>query len=171
MNWLYFAGGVFALVAIAWVAVVWRRQWSWPGLIAAVGCLVVAGLNSAAPVRGAMDPNYAGYTFGFAHSDKGLGVTLIAGAIWLACVASAFIAVTRRQGPGLWVVAATCAALLVIIGWPTVSTALADPGGNSIELGEYLTIPGLVGTAVLLLLVVVPFAVGLAWSIRLAARE
>jgi hypothetical protein len=168
MNWLYFAMTVFGVVTIVWVMTLRKRQWEWAGLVAGVGCLVTAGLNSAAPVRGIMDPNYAGYTFGLAHSDKGVGVTLVAGAIWLACVSAAFIAVTRTRGPALWWVAATCAALLLIIGWPTVSTVVTDPHSNSIELGEYLTIPGLVGSAILLGLVVAPFVVGLGWASRQA---
>ena len=170
MNWLYFAMAVFGAVTIAWLVTLRKRQWAWAGLVAGVGCLVTAGLNSAAPVRGLLDPNYAGYSFGLAHSDKGIGVTLVAGTIWLACVASAFIAVTRRGGSALWFVAATCAAMLVVIGWPTVSAAVADPSSNSIELGEYLTIPGLVGSALLIVLVVVPFVIGLAWAARQATN-
>ena len=171
MNWLYFAMAVFGAVTVVWIMTLRKRQWEWAGLVAGIGCLVTAGLNSAAPVRGVMDPNYAGYTFGLAHSDKGIGVTIVAGAIWLACVASAFIAVTRRAGSALWIVAVTCAAMLVVIGWPTVSAALSDPRSNSIELGEYLTIPGLVGSAILIALVAIPFLVGLIWSARAALRS
>lgn len=171
MNWLYFAFAIFALAIVAWLTALRRGQWAWPGLVAGIGCLVTAGLNSAAPVRGALDPNYAGYTFGLAHADKGPGVTLVAGSIWLACVVSALLAASRASGRALWIVAATCAALLVIIGWPTVQGVLADPGSNSIELGEYVTIPGLAGSAILVALVVLPFAIGLVWSARAAMRD
>jgi hypothetical protein len=170
MNWLFFALGVFGLAVVAWLAALGRGNWEWPGLIAGLGCLVTAGLNSAAPVRGLLDPNYAGYAFGLARADKGIEVTLVAGAIWLACVASALIAATRARGSALWLVAATCAALLVVIGWPTLSGVVKDPSSNSIELGEYLRIPGLLGSAVLLALVVLPFAIGLVWSAK-AARD
>jgi len=170
MNWLNFALVVSGLLVALWAVVLQRRRWSWQGLIVGLGCLATAGLNSAAPVRGLLDPNYAGYTFGLAHSEKGVGVTLVAGAIWLACVASAFIAVTRTRGRALWVVAATSAAMLLIIGWPTVAAELADPSSNSIELGEYLTIPGLLGSAILIGLVVVPFVIGLVWASR-GARQ
>ena len=171
MNWVAFAAGIAGLVLVAWVIVLRRGNWAWPGLVAGLGCVVVAALNSAAPVRGLLDPDYAGYTFGLAHSDKGVGVTLVAGSIWLACVASALIAASRTRGAALWLVAATCAALLAIIGWPTVTAALTDPAANSIELGEYLKVPGLVGTVVLLALVVAPFAVGLVWAARAAPRD
>jgi hypothetical protein len=170
MNWLYFALGVFALALAAWLVALRRGNWAWPGLVAGLGCLVTAGLNSAAPVRGLLDPNYAGYAFGLAHAGKGIEVTIVAGAIWLACVASALIAASRTRGTALWLVTATCAGLLVVIGWPTVSGALADPGSNAIELGEYLRIPGIAGSAILLVLVVAPFAIGLVWSAR-AARD
>jgi hypothetical protein len=171
MNWLYFAFAIFAIAVLAWLVALRRGNWSWPGLVAGVGCLVTAGLNSAAPVRGAIDPDYAGYTFGLAHSDKGPGVTLVAGSIWLACVVSAWLAATRVAGRSLWIVAATCAALLAIIGWPTLQAVVANPSANSIELGEYVTIPGLVGSAILLALVVVPFAIGLVWAGRAAMRD
>lgn len=86
-------------------------------------------------------------------------VTLLAGAILVAGTASALIGASRREGPALWIVAATCAALTVIVGIPNLVGAIRDPAGNVIQFGEYLTIPGLLGTLILLLLMTVPFAV------------
>ena len=94
----------------------------------------------------------------------------MAGPILLAGTASSLIAASRRTGPALWIVAATCAALTVIIGIPTLLGALRDPAGNSIQFGEYLTIPGLIGTLILLLVMTVPFAIGAVWAARAAMK-
>lgn len=168
MNWAVFALAVTALLAIAWAMLLRKRRWSWPGLIASIGCLVTAGLNSAAPFRGVLDPDYVGYSFGLASARPGFAVTLVAGAIFLASAASALIAVGRSAGRLLWFVGATCAALCVVIGLPTLLQAIRDPAGNAIELGEYLAIPGWAGSLILILLVAVPFVVGLVWAVRAA---
>jgi hypothetical protein len=165
-----FALAVSGALALAWIWQVRKGGWAWPGLIASFGCLVAAGFNSAAPFRGAIDPNYVGFGFGLLHAERGLMVTLLAGAILIAGAVSALIAASRREGPALWVVAATCAALTVIIGIPTLIGAIRDPAGNMIQFGEYLTIPGLIGTLLLLLVMTVPFAVGAVWATRAAMR-
>jgi hypothetical protein len=170
MNWGLFALCVSALLVAAWIWLVARRRWAWPGLIASIGCLLVASFNSAAPFRGAIDPDYVGFGFGLLQADKGIGVTLLAGPLLVFGAASALIAVSREEGPALWLVAAFSAALLVILGVPTLETVLADPAGNKIQFGEYLTIPGLAATAINLLLLVVPFVVGLVWAPRAAMR-
>lgn len=173
MNWLIFALAVSALLVGVWLRQVWRRNWSGPGLYASLGCLIAACLNAAAPVRGALDPDYAGYRFGVAAADKGQIVTLIAGSIFLFTAASALLAASRVAGRELWLVALTCAAMFVIIGVPTLQQAVVDPAGNSIQLGEYLTVPGTVGTAILILFLTIPFAVGAVWaaSAAMAGRD
>lgn len=137
-----------------------------PGLVASFGCLLTAAFNSVAPVRGLVDPNYVGYGFGLLQADKGIAVSLLAGVVFVAGAASALIAASKSSGRELWVVAVTCAAFLVINGLPTLGTALTDPGANVIQLGEYLIIPGLLATPILILLLVVPFAVGVVWAPR-----
>ena len=171
MNWALFGLCVTAALALVWVWLLTRRRWAWPGLFASLGCLLCAGINSAAPFRGAIDPDYIGYAFGLVGAERGLSVTFVAGAIFLASALSALLAVARREGPALWFVAATCAALTVIIGVPTAMTAIRDPTGNVIQFGEYLTVPGLVGTLVLLLLLAVPLVVGAIWATHAALRS
>lgn len=170
MNWAIFALSVFGALFAAWLFVLVRRRWSPMGLIVSLALLLVAGLNAAAPVRGYVDPDYVGYGFGLAQADRGLAVTLTAGAIFLSSVIAAFTAISARRGPALLLVAAVSAALAVILGVPVVMTALTDPARNAIQFGEYLTIPGLAGTALLLLLLVVPFVLGALWALRAAFR-
>jgi hypothetical protein len=171
MNWAWVALGVTASIFLLWLLEVRKRRWAWPGLIASVGCLMTAGLNSAAPLRGLVDPEYMGYVFGLVSADRGLSVTLLAGSIFLAASASALIAAGRRSGPPLWIVSATCAALAVILGVPTLISAWRDPAANSIQFGEYLTVPGMIGTFLLLLLLLVPFLIGGVWGARAALRS
>jgi len=169
MNWAVFALGVSAVLVALWLWLVVRRNWSWGGLYASVGCLIAACFNAAAPVRGALDPNYVGYQFGMVGSDKGLGVTLVAGSIFLASAVSAMLAASRQSGRELWIVALTSVAMFVIIGVPTLQDGIRDPAANAIQFGEYLTIPGLAGTAILLLLLTLPFAVGAVWAAKAAS--
>ena len=170
MNWGLFALAVSAALFAAWLWQLRKGQWAWPGLVASFGCLLAAAFNSAAPFRGAIDPDYVGFAFGLLQAERGLEVTLLAGSILAAGAVSALSAASRRAGPALWFVAATCAALTVVIGVPTLIDALRDPAANSIQFGEYLTIPGIVGTLILLAALTVPFAVGAVWAPRAAMR-
>ena len=63
MNWAVFALCVSAVLVAIWLWLVFRRNWSLPGLYASLGCLIAACFNAAAPVRGVLDPNYVGYQF------------------------------------------------------------------------------------------------------------
>lgn len=173
MNWAVFGLSVSAILIAAWLWQVFRRNWTWPGLYASVGCLIAACFNAAAPVRGLVDPDYVGFRFGLVAADKGIAVTLMAGAIFLFGAASALLAASRAAGRSLWAVAAYCAVMFVIVGVPTLEQAVQDPAGNAIQFGEYLTIPGMVGTAILILLLTIPYAVGAVWasSAAMAGRD
>jgi len=171
MNWALFALAVSAALVATWIYLTTKRNWSWPGLVASIGCLLVAAFNSAAPFRGLIDPNYVGYGFGLLHAEKGITVTLLAGPLLLFGALSALLAVSKKSGSALWLVATFCAALLVILGIPAVQGMLTSPEANAIQFGEFLTIPGLLATAIYMLLLVVPFLIGLLWAPRAAMRS
>jgi hypothetical protein len=172
MNWAYFAIAVSAVVALIWLVLLLRaRRKSLIAFYVSIGFLIMAALNAAAPIRGAVDPAYVGYAFGLLHASRGLEVTAIAGTVFLVSVLCAFITACNRRGPGLWLVAAASAAMLVIEGWPWVEQVIADPAGNVIQLGEYLTIPGLVASGLLGLFLVGPFLVGVPWAIHSATQR
>ena len=168
MNWAIFALSISAVLILAWIWLLIKKQWSWAGLYASLGCLVAACFNSAAPFRGLIDPDYVGFQFGLAGSQPGIGVTIIAGAIFLANAASAMLAASRTNGSVLGIVAATCAAMFVLIGVPTLRQLVQDPAANSIQFGEYLTIPGLAASLILVFLLALPFAVGTFWAAKAA---
>jgi hypothetical protein len=168
MNWAVFALVVTGIMTAAWLFVLVKSQRSIMSIYVSLGFLVLAGINSAAPVRGFVDPNYAGYGFGLLRADKGLVVTLVAGSVFLLSAACAFIAARNRAGRAMWLVAATCAAFTIIQGWPWLEGVLTDPSANAIQFGEYLTIPGLAASALLAVLLVLPFLLGAPWALRRA---
>ncbi len=171
MNWAVFGLSVTGVVVLIWIVVLKKRRWAWPGLIASLGLLLAGAVNSAAPFRAVIDPEgFVGYGFGLISAERGLAVTLIAGSIFIVATVSALIAASRRAGPSLWIVAATCAALTVIVGFPTTKSAIEDPASNAVQFGEYFTIPGLIGSGLLLLLFTVPFVIGTLWAARAATR-
>lgn len=166
MRWDLVGGVVIAILLVSWVWQVRKRQWSWTGLYVSLGCLVFAMLNAVAPFRGAIDPDYVGYSLGWLRADPGIGVTMVAGPALAASALSAMIAARISRGPALWFVALTCAVFALTVGLPTSIDVLADPNAFRIELGEYFAIPGLVGSGVVLGLVMLPFLVGTVWASR-----
>jgi hypothetical protein len=165
MNWAYFALGVSAVLALVWIAAAVRARPAWPGWVAGAALLLVATLNTAAPVRGAVDPNYVGYSFGYLSAGHGLSVTLTAGAVLALALAGALAALGR--GPVARIVVAIASlAFLIDLGAPLILGAASDIDANAIQFGEYLTIPGVAATALMFALGVVPFAIGMWWSVR-----
>ena len=168
MNWAVFALSITAVLLALWLYLITTSPRSLASIYVSFAFLLLAGMNSAAPIRGYVDPAYVGYGFGILRAERGLTVTLMAGSIFIASVGCAFIAGRNRRGSAMWIVAAVCAALVVIKGWPWLQNALSDPASNMIQFGEYLTIPGVVGTALLGLLLVLPFVLGVPWAARRA---
>jgi hypothetical protein len=168
MNWAVFALVVTGIMTATWLFMLVKSQRSATSIYVSLGFLVLAGMNSAAPIRGFVDPSYVGYGFGLLRADKGLVVTLIAGSVFILSAICAFIAARNRAGRAMWLVAATCAAFTVIQGWPWLEGVLTDPSSNAIQFGEHLTIPGLAANALLAVLLVLPFLLGAPWASRRA---
>jgi hypothetical protein len=168
MNWAVFGLTVSGILLVVWLAVLIKSRRSIMSVYVSFAFLVLAGTNSAAPIRGFVDPDYVGYGFGLLRTGKGLPVTFMAGGVFLISAVCAFIAARNRTGPAMWLVAATCVALTVIQGWPWLDGVLTDPSSNTIQFGEYLTIPGAVGSALIAALLVLPFLLGAFWAGRRA---
>jgi hypothetical protein len=172
MNWALFALSVAVLMTAIWALVLVKSRRSLMSIYVSFAFLLLAAMNSAAPIRGYIDPNYVGYGFGLLHATKGLSVTLMAGVVVLISAISAFFAARNRHGPAMWIVVVACFAFAVIQGWPWLEGGVHDPAENAIQFGEYLTIPGLAASALLGALLVVPFILGAPWAARRAlARE
>jgi hypothetical protein len=170
VYWPHVAMGTLLVATIPFLYFAFKRRWSWTALVVAIANLVVVALNGAAPIRGAVDPNYVGYGFGFLSADRGLPVTLIAGAVVLASAFSAWIAVRNRAGAAMLLVAATAAFHAVNVGFPLLDSLLTDPTSVTIQFGEYLTVPHTVAIPALIALMFLPFLLGTAWALQ-RARE
>jgi hypothetical protein len=167
-NWAYFGMAVSAVLFLVWLVIVVRSR---PGIHAAIvslAHLVIAGIGSAAPIRGYVDPDYVGFSLGFVQTGKGIDTTLAAGAIFIASVVSAFIAARNRPGPALWFVVLTSAFMVLNVGGAWLQGALTNPADNKIQFGEYLTIPGEIATGLIFVLFVVPFLMGVRLNPRRA---
>jgi hypothetical protein len=162
MNWLHFALTVTAVLIAAL-----RARPAWPAWIGGVGFLFVAGLNAAAPVRGLVDPDYVGFAFGFLRAERGIMVTALAGAVFLSAALGAFAAL-RRERWAMGFTAVAAAAHVANLGVPWAFSTATNIEGNTIQLGEYLTIPGALSTLLMFVLMLAPFLVVLFWSARRA---
>ncbi|MFZ4606699.1 MAG: hypothetical protein ACOYM5_10620 [Caulobacter sp.] len=165
INWAWVALGVSAGLLLVWTLVARRAKAGAPAAFVGLAHLIVAGLHSAAPVRGYFDPQYVGYGFGLLSADKGLAVTLVAGAVWLVAVLGAFLSLARAR-VAMAFVALSSLAFAVIIGAPLVRDLLITPDASKLQLGEYLTIPGLAAIGLLLAILVLPFVIGFVWAGR-----
>ena len=168
MNWALFAFGASTVLVLGWLWTIFRARRSWASVYVSLGFLLLAAMNSAAPVRGLVDPNYVGYGFGLLRADKGISVTLLAGGVFVASVAGMIVAGSNRPGPRMWLVAAVSVVFLAVMGWPWLQGVVSDPSKNAIQFGEYLTVPGAVASVLIGLLLVGPFVVGAVWGARRA---
>lgn len=168
VYWPFVAFAVGAVATLPFLYFLFRRQWTWVALVAAVANLVIVLMNGAAPIRGALDPNYVGYGFGFVTADKGFGVTIAAGALILASAVAAWLAVRNRAGLSMLVVAAVCLFHVVNIGFPFADAIRSDPTQMRIQFGEYLTIPYAVAIPAIAALLILPFLLAVPWALRRA---
>ncbi len=166
IYWPYVALATTVAAALPLLYFAVQRRWTWIALVVALANLVIVALNGAAPIRGALDPNYIGYGFGFLAAEKGLAVTAMAGGVVVASALSAWIAMRNRPGAAMLVVAATAAFHIVNVGFPLLDGILAKPEDITIQFGEYLTVPYVVAIPATLGVILLPFLLGLPWAIQ-----
>lgn len=163
VNWLYVAGGVSGAVLLAWLIALFRGRTGFIGAVVGFAHLFAACLNSAAPFRSAVDPEYVGYGFGLLHGDKGLTVSAMAAAVFITALVGAFSAL-RGSREATLLTAVTSGLFLAVLGWPWLQDILRGKH-MSLQLGEFYTLSGPAWAAVQFALMVAPFALGLVWSL------
>lgn len=163
INWAVVALAVSAVLLLAWTVVARRARAGAPAAFVGLAHLVVAGLHSAAPVRGYLDPGYVGYGFGLLAAESGLAVTVTSGVVWLVAVLGGFLALSKARATMAFV-ALSSAAFAVIIGAPLAQDLMNNPADSKVQLGQYLTIPGLAAIGLMAVVLVLPFGVGFLWA-------
>ena len=163
VNWLYVAGGVSVVILIAWLIALFRGRTGFIGAVVGFAHLFAACLNSAAPFRSLVDPEYVGYGFGLLHGDKGLTVSAMAAAVFVTALIGAFSAL-RGSREATLLTAVTSTLFLVVLGWPWLQDILQGKH-MALQLGEYYTLSGPAWAAIQFGLMVLPFAIGVVWSL------
>ena len=144
MNWLFVAFPLLALYLFWFGWLIRQRQYDRRLLLFALAHVPYLLINLVAPFRGVLDTEYAGYSIGWLSLPKGIGVTLVTGFIVLSCLLLASRALQHRM-KGLWTYAFFFDLFLsVSIALPLLADIFRDLKGNTIELGEYLTLSGIV---------------------------
>jgi hypothetical protein len=105
--------------------------------------LLAAGL-SVAPFRSFLDPAYSGFAIGILRLH-GRSATVPAALMLGLALVSAYLLVARRSGATLWIVVAADLAFAInqLLGILVLS------GDNDIQLGEYLTVRGVLAVAIM----------------------
>lgn len=152
MNWL-FVGIPLAGLYLLWFAyLLIRRRYDSALLLYALAHLHYLFVNVVAPFRGAIDPGYAGYNFGWLHIPAGPLVPLIVGSIVILSLITASRALLNRM-QGWWKLAFGLDLFLsVMIALPVLLDVLGNMSDYRLELGEYLQISGVFVALLILLL-------------------
>ena len=166
MNWLWVALLSFLVYGSIIVYCLRRKRWTRGGLGVALVNLLIVFMNSVAPIRGWVDPNYLGFSVGFIRVAPGAGVTLVSGAFFVGALACACIALLDKMGKPMLFVALFDGLFALNMGSALLVGLVRSPEQIRIQLGEYLTIPPLPATLVSLGLFVLPLVASALWAAR-----
>lgn len=171
MTWLHFGFILFGAYAIWFIYLLRKKRSTRPLLWFGIAHIPYLLVNLVAPFRGFLDPNYAGYSFGLIELPAGILVPLVVGSIVVIC----FLIVSKsftNQMDNWWTLAFGLDLLLVIlVAAPLLFTILLDPGGNSIQLGEFLTLSGYVVAIIIFVLFSGPTLYALYYSGKKVFRK
>ena len=156
--------GLTTFGAVIALCVISREKPTKAAIAVAVANLFVAGLNMFAPYRALLDPGYVGYSFGFVEARRGVAVTIAAGTLFAVAAACAWLALKRPSRGRLLFIAVADGLLFLNIGGALLASWLQGSDFR-IQLGEYLTIPGALALAILLLLLAVPLGASSFWAL------
>jgi hypothetical protein len=159
---------VFASAVVVTLISARRGSWGVAALLVAMLNLLIAGMNSGAPFRGLLDPDYVGYRFGMIVARDPVPVFLLAGAVMFAACVAAIVAASNRFGRLMFIVAAVDGLILANAVGAFIVAARAGIYDFEIQFGEYLTIPSNVGLFLVILVLVGPLIAATFWSLRRA---
>ncbi|HEY1962680.1 MAG TPA: hypothetical protein VGG69_09690 [Rhizomicrobium sp.] len=163
-NWAAYGLSVIAVLIVSWAYMMWRYRPPLLARIVAFAHLAVAGFGAAAPLRGLVDPHYAGYRFGYLHPRIGIPTTLVAGGVFIASVMSAYLLMRNPRGSPMWFVTVTSAFFALNFGGSWLEGTLGNFADNTMQFGEYLVIPAFIATPIMFVVFVLPFLAGVSWA-------
>jgi hypothetical protein len=160
--WFQLALGLNVMCWAIFLYLLTLRRWTWSALAVGTFHMLYAGLGSPAPFRALLDPGYQGLGLGFLRFEG--QVAAIPAAVFLGwAVAAAWLAVTKKSGPWMGVIAGGDIVLALTIGG---SIAFGNSSTWKFQLGEYVTIAGVSGLFVILGLLTGPLCACAIWAIR-----
>lgn len=143
-----------------------RRRWNAAALAVGVLHMIIASVNSVAPIRSLLDPNYVGWQIGFIRFD-GWAVPLPATLFLAWALAAAWIAVAHERGRWMKLIAVGDTLfglnLIASILLEVLQRGLAD---IKIQGGEIFTLTGTPAALILMLLFGLPLAASALWATR-----
>lgn len=162
-NWFYFALGASALLMLLWFIGRAAGRPGIGGILVSLPFLVVAALNTAAPVRGLIDPGFTDYQFGPLTAHAGWQLSATAGGILLIALVAALAALRPGRLAGL-VVLAGGLVFAGLLGWPWLQSVMS---GNlpPVRIAS-VVLPGLAAAGLFFLVTVAPFLVATLWALR-----
>ena len=163
---IWFQIGI-ALNVVCWAVFFYlltRRRWTVAALAVGLFHMLFAALNSVAPIRSLLDPDYVGYGLGVLQFEK-RAVALPAALVFAWALASAWV--TVGKGRGRWMRLVMIGDLLFASSM-AVAIALDRTDNWKFQLGENFTAEGVPGLLIIVCLLTLPFVVCAAWAARRA---
>ena len=166
MNWLYIALVNFIIATSCIVYAYTKKNYTRRSIWASLVFIPFILVNLAAPVRGWLDPEYAGYTFGLLYIPPGFLVTLVTGFIFGGCIASVMILIMNKSRKAHLFATVLLSGLIILFSIPSLIDIVTDFGGNAIVLGEYLRIGGAIVALIYTVLFILPPAYGMYYLVQ-----
>jgi hypothetical protein len=168
LAWMWLGFVVFASAVVVTLISARRGSWGVAALLVAMLNLLITGMNSSAPFRGLLDPDYVGYRFGMIVARDPMPVFVLAGTVMLAAAAAAIVAASNRFGRLMFIVATIDGLILANMVGGFMAAARAGIYDFEIQFGEYLTIPSNIGLLVVVSVLGGPLIAATFWSLRRA---
>ena len=161
---------IFAITnAVYWtvfLALAIRHRSSFVATTLGVLHMLLAAALSVPPFRSFLDPVYPGFAIGIIRLH-GRSATLPTALMLILTLASAYLLVSRRSGNWLWLVVATDVAFAInqLLG------ILVGGSDNDIQIGEYVTVRGLLAIVIMAAIFVAGPAMSAWWAAARARRR
>ena len=168
LGWMWLGLTVFASAVAVTLISARRGSWGAAALLVAILNLLIAGMNSSAPFRGLLDPDYVGYRFGMIVARDPVPVFAMAGAVLIAASVAAIVAASNRFGRLMFIVAIVDGLILANLLGSLMAGLSAGIYDFEIQFGEYLTIPSNVGLFLVISVIAGPLLAATFWALRRA---